>query len=136
MSRRLDRLCPSLRVRVNKVIAQCAESRCWLLVLDTDRTMAEQKTNIENGVSWTLRSFHLPSTNVGCPICGGGLSHAIDMAPLLTLVDDVVKAINWDKTAEDWEVYSSEVKAAGLEWGGDWTHEDYSHAQLPRSTWT
>lgn len=91
-------------------------------VMETTRSAAQQRINIKRGVSWTMKSKHLPGKD--------GLSLAVDIVP----VDASGKEI-WA-----WPVYyrlAPEIKAAAralgvaIKWGGDWKkHRDGPHWEL------
>lgn len=136
MSRSLDHLCPRFRLQAFELLARCAEERVWCLVIDTLRTPVEQAEYLRTGASKTLASLHLPQTH--CGLCGhvGGLSHAMDAAPIKDMeATNVVKAIQWDTTHRSWAVYGRIAKKLGLTWGGDWrTFKDFSHVQLSKLT--
>ena len=106
---------------VNKL---CETSSIPFTVLECARTVAQQKKNIKNGVSWTMRSRHIPSSNKCKCAC------AVDIAPT------VDGKVSWA-----WPLYhklAPEVRKAAkavgvpVEWGGDWTkNKDGPHWQLP-----
>jgi peptidoglycan L-alanyl-D-glutamate endopeptidase CwlK len=90
------------------------------------RTEAQQAINIERGVSWTMKSRHIPSSNE----CN--LACAVD---LFVLIEGTV---SWA-----WPLYhdlAALMKAAAdfenvpIEWGGDWKgkRKDGPHFQLPK----
>lgn len=87
------------------------------------RTLEEQKKLVAAGASKTMRSRHLPGKT-------NGLSHAIDLAPLLN------GQLRWDwplfhKIAPAMKQAAKEEKVT-IEWGGDWrTFKDGPHFQLP-----
>lgn len=92
-------------------------------VLETSRSIEQQRINIKKKVSWTMRSRHLLSAD--------GLCRAADLVPL-------DKDQMWA-----WPVYyalAPQIKAAAklvgvpVEWGGDWQKtKDGPHWQLPWS---
>lgn len=91
-------------------------------IMEVGRSLVQQKANIAKGVSWTMRSRHLVSSD--------GLARAVDIVPL------VDGKITWS-----WPVYyklAPQMKAAAksvkipVEWGGDWkSNKDGPHWQLP-----
>jgi len=93
-----------------------------LTIVEGIRDLATQRRYVEQGVSWTMNSRHLPQAD--------GYSHAVDVAPIFYGV------IPWD----DWEAFKrmSEAvfKAADhlgyqIVWGGNWpTKKDGPHFQL------
>jgi peptidoglycan L-alanyl-D-glutamate endopeptidase CwlK len=98
-------------------------TECPFQVGETTRTMAQQEKNVARGVSQTLRSRHLPSTD--------GLSRAVD---LLAMPDG--KKVTWSwppyfKVAAAMKKAAKELKVP-IEWGGDWkSFKDGPHFQLP-----
>lgn len=135
MSRDLNHLCPRFRPLAFELIARCAERRVWLIVLDTLRTPAEQAQYLAAGTSKTLNSLHLPQT--WCSVCGhaGGLSHAMDAAPIADLNEtNVVKAIQWDVKHPSWKIYGEIAVGLRLVWGGNWGW-DMSHTQMPKTAY-
>lgn len=116
---RLKKLHPDLA----RVVRRCAESGATFRIGETTRSLAQQKKNIANGVSWTLRSRHLASPK-------DGLARAVD---LLCLVDGKV-TWSWPpyhKLAAAMKQAAKEEKVP-LEWGGDWKKtKDGPHFQLP-----
>jgi len=133
MSRSLKHLCPRFRPLAFELIARCIENRVWLIIIDTLRTPAEQAEYLRVGASRTSNSLHLPQTS--CSTCGhvGGLSHAMDAAPILDLNEvNIVKAIQWNVKHPAWKFYGGVAKELGLVWGGDWGW-DFSHVQMPKT---
>ena len=89
-------------------------------VVDGLRTIEEQKKNIEDGVSWTMDSYHLPDENEE--------SNAVDLYPWVN-----------SKTDHDPKHYkyiaramfkASQILGVTIEWGGLWRNrEDLPHWQ-------
>lgn len=130
MSRQLEHLVYPMRQAACELIARCAERKVWLIILDTLRTPEEQQEYLRTGRSKTLNSKHLPQKP-------NGLSHAMDAAPVLHLIprdaDEMalVKAINWNTQAPEWQVYGEIATSLDLVWGGSWEWKDYSHVEIP-----
>lgn len=106
-----------------KVIRRCAAiTTIPFKVMETARSVEQQRKNIAKGVSWTMRSRHIVSAN--------GLCHAADLVPL------VDGKISWS-----WPVYhkfAPIMKRAANDvgvrvgWGGDWKKtKDGPHWELP-----
>lgn len=106
-----------------KVIRQAAKiSKINFRLIQGRRSLAQQKENLKNGVSQTLRSRHLPSRD--------GLCRAIDLCPVIL-----------GKVSYAWPLYyplAATIKQAArdvavpVEWGGDWKKfRDGPHWQLP-----
>lgn len=91
-------------------------------ILQSDRTLAEQKANVAKGVSQTMKSRHLISPD--------GFVRAVDIAPL----DGTKASFAWPlyfKLAPIMKQAAKDVKVP-VEWGGDWkTFKDGPHWQLP-----
>jgi len=90
-------------------------------VIETVRTIEQQKINVAKGVSKTMKSRHIPSTNKS------GLCEAFDIAPY---------PIDWKNIARFKQLAEHIKKTAkklgiNIEHGGDWkTLKDYPHYQL------
>lgn len=112
--RKLNQIHPDLRAVVEEYLAT---GTVPVVILEAKRSLAQQKKNIEAGVSWTLKSRHLDG-------------HAIDIAPKVN-----------GKATFAWPPYyplAKQMKAAAkrvgvpVEWGGDWVKtKDGPHWQLP-----
>lgn len=107
-----------------KVVLEAAKATTVpFMVMEVERDPVQQAINIKKGVSWTMRSRHLPSKD--------GLARAADLVP----IDEKGKPL-WA-----WPVYyklAPIIKAAAkrvkipIEWGGDWKkNKDGPHWQLP-----
>lgn len=99
-------------------------------VMETTRTLTQQKQNIKKGVSKTLRSRHLPSKD--------GLARAVDLAVIID-----------NKPSWSWPPYhklakhvfaAAKAEKVVIEWGGNWKDHytvqtarfaDGPHFQLP-----
>lgn len=106
-----------------KIIRRCAEiTSIPFVVLQSDRTEAEQRENIRKGVSWTMKSRHLISKD--------GMVRAVDIAPLV----NGQASFSWSpyfKLAPLMKQAAKDVKIP-VEWGGDWKkNKDGPHWQLP-----
>lgn len=95
-------------------------------IIETVRTIEQQKLNVAKGVSKTLKSRHIPDTNKS------GLCEAIDIAPCNPIID-------W-KDIERFKLLSKHIKQIAnalkipITWGGDWkTFKDYPHYELKSS---
>lgn len=116
---RLNKAHPDLA----KVVRLCAKTTpVPFRVGETTRSVEQQRENIRKGVSWTMRSRHLPGKD--------GLARAVDLI-----------AMPGGKVSWAWGPYrdlAKAMKAAAkqlgvpLEWGGDWKRTpDGPHFQLP-----
>jgi len=77
-----------------------------ILLVDTGRTPSEQEVKLEQGVSWTQHSRHLPQP----PEL---LSEAFDVVPKAYLA---VKG--WSPGGDLWSELGEIGEGLGLEWGG------------------
>lgn len=113
----------SLHPDLVKVVRKLASmTTVPFMIVETTRSVAQQKENIVNHVSWTMRSRHLASKD--------GKARAVDIMPI-TPKGKVIGA---------WPVYyklAPQMKAAAklmkvnVEWGGDWKrNKDGPHWQL------
>ena len=119
-SRDLNDLLPAVRVRVEKMIAECKAVGIDLLVTSTYRDNASQDALYAQGrttpgkVVTNARagqSFH----NYRC---------AVDVVPLRN-----GKPV-WDTKDQAWQTIGRIGKAAGLEWAGDWKRfKEFPHFQ-------
>lgn len=108
------------RIRELMIQAMCT-SPVDFTIIETVRTIEQQKINVAKGVSKTMRSRHIPSCNKS------GLCEAIDIAPY---------PINWKDTKRFKEL-ATHIKSTALKigvqinWGGDWkTLVDMPHYEL------
>ena len=90
-------------------------------VLETVRTIEQQKIYVAKGTSKTMKSRHIPSTNKS------GLCEAFDIAPY---------PIDW-KNIKRFIILSQHIKRIAqnlhinIAYGGDWkTFKDYPHYEL------
>lgn len=92
------------------------------VILQSDRTLAQQKENVRRGVSQTMKSRHLISTD--------GYVRAVDIAPL----DGKKASFAWPLYYRLAPIIKEAAKDVSIpvEWGGDWTtFKDGPHWQLP-----
>lgn len=135
MSRRLADLCPTIRPQVNALLLNSVEQRLFVLIVDTLRTTQEQDAYLAQGTSWVSRSKHLSQRH--CPVCGDwynstgakGLSHAIDLCPLLEYHERGSNKLNWSADNPTWEEIGKLAELYGLGWGGRWRQKDLGHIE-------
>ncbi len=90
-------------------------------VLETTRTLEQQKVNVLKGTSKTMKSRHIPSVNKS------GLCEAFDIAPYPIDWKNIKRFIQLSehikKTAKELNI--------NIQYGGDWkTFKDYPHYEL------
>lgn len=110
-----------------KVVRAAAQTPQPFVVTYGLRTLLAEEQAVATGHSQTLHSRHLADKN--------GLSAAVDITPLIEGEASFCKG----HEAEVYGQVAEQMKAAAavlgivIEWGGDWTREDWGHFQLP---WT
>jgi len=101
------------------MIEAIATSPIDFTIIETVRTVEQQKINVAKGVSKTMKSRHIPSSNKS------GLCEAVDIAPY---------PINW-KDTKRFKQLAEHIKATAnkmgikITWGGEWGW-DYPHYEL------
>lgn len=101
-----------------RLIQGCEAIGVDVRVIDTGRTVPEQKVKLATGVSWTQRSKHLPQPPEQ-------KSEAIDIAPTKILDEG---REDWDPHNDLWLQIGHVGESLGLIWGGRWKHHpDPSH---------
>ena len=115
IDKRLSSLDPSFRAKVLEMIAQLAEKRIYVIIIETRRMASRQELLVQMGRSKTLKSKHLDGK-------------AVDIAPVLGYTYPKVTSVVWDTKHSVWKEISRIGKSLGLKWGGDWrTFKDYVH---------
>lgn len=118
---------PKLRAVVLRVLSVMADLGYPMLVTDGVRTTEEQQALyaqgrtkpgpvVTNADGVTHRSNH--------QLHADGCGHAVDCCFLLN------GKPSWDPHLP-WRLYGEAAKALGCRWGGDWTHPDRPHIELP-----
>ncbi len=105
------------------LIAECDKAGVPVRVITTLRLEAEQAQAVRNGVSWTMKSMHLPQPPEG-------KSKAIDICPLVLL-----ETKNWSPKHPLWWTIGEIGQKLGLRWGGDWAGVGPSAIGAIRSKW-
>jgi hypothetical protein len=80
------------------------------MIVDTLRTVEEQEENIRKGVSWTMRSKHLPQPPENRAL-------AYDLCPYLVWSAVGPDKLNWDQNNPDWMTIGKIGMLLGLKWG-------------------
>ena len=115
---------------VTGALELCGDQDIDFTVFDGIRTLEDQKEHVKNGVSWTLKSMHLPQKT--------GYGHAVDLYPYINgkVRPEAMKALqvigkNMKKVAKHHGIPI--IWGALKEYGGDWTkHNDGYHFELNR----
>lgn len=116
---RLRRAHPDLA----KIVRRAAEiTSIPFTILQSDRTIEQQRANVAKGVSQTMKSRHLISPD--------GMVRAVDIAPL----DGKSASFAWPLYHKLAPIMKQAAKDVNIpvEWGGDWkSFKDGPHWQLP-----
>lgn len=138
MSRVLDDLSSQMRPKAFELIARAAEAGIAVLIVDTLRTEAEQKRFVAAGVSWTLKSLHLPRWMRG--IDSNDLddevkSDAIDVCPYDQYQLHGPDKLKWDEKDPAWQTLGAIGQQIGLKWGviRNGKRIDLGHFELPKA---
>lgn len=123
MSRALADLSPRMRPMAVLLLAKTVEAGIPVLIVDTLRTLAEHKTNLARGKSWTKHSKHLDGD-------------AIDICPYEVWQAHGADKLNWDPADPVWLRLGLLGEACGLAWGGRWTRvpPDLGHFEYKPDT--
>ena len=123
--RDIDHLTYSIRQAWLEHQARCAERRVWLILLETLRSPERLEWLIQNGRSWSRKSFHLATKE-------DRKAAAYDAAQNTRIDGGTLKVINWNPKHVHWQIYVEEALKLGLEVGANWSQQDWSHTQLQR----
>lgn len=124
----LNELASYFRPLAEQLLIECGRSGVPVRIVDTGRSLTEQRQKIAQKVSWTNNSKHLPQPPEG-------LSEAIDIVPLAVLSEHKP---DWDPTNPAWQIVGHIGRRLGLRWGGDWretpdpSHFEYVHVAAPQ----
>lgn len=111
-----------------KIVRHAAEiTTIPFVIMETKRSVEQQRKNIAKGVSQTMRSRHLPSKD--------GLARAADIVPVIDNGNGRFTVIwAWPTYYKLAPIIKQAANDAGIpvEWGGDWkSFKDGPHWQLP-----
>ncbi|MDF2010186.1 peptidoglycan-binding protein [Priestia megaterium] len=94
----------------------CTQIGLDVLIYETIRTEAQQRQNIKNGVSQTMRSYHL-------------VGQALDFVPVDAKGNTLWNGYGATKVKQA----IAKAKTLGFSWGGDWkSFKDLPHLQYDR----
>lgn len=114
------KLHPKLKLLMNEAIKT---SPIDFSIIETVRTIEQQRINVAKGVSKTMKSRHIPSTNKS------GLCEAVDVAPYPINWKDISRFI---KLSNHIKLIAKQLNIP-IEYGGDWkTLKDYPHYELKK----
>lgn len=102
----INELAPNSKAAALKWYDYCIKNDVEILVYEGRRTEAEQRANVNKGVSQTMKSYHI-------------VGQALDFVPI-----DSKGIAQWSAAAYKKEPYKSAIayaKSIGFEWGGDWS---------------
>lgn len=104
----IDELAVHTQEKAREWYQYCLDNNIDILITDALRTMEEQKENLKNGNSKTLRSYHL-------------VGQALDFVPV------VDGEINW-KAYDNPDIQKAILKGRelGFTWGADWDNDGSS----------
>jgi len=112
------KLHPKLKQLLNEAIKT---SPIDFTVIETIRTIEQQRINVAKGVSKTMKSRHIPSTNKS------GLCEAVDIAPYPINWKDIKKFIQLSEHIKN----VAKQLNINITYGGDWkSFKDYPHYEL------
>lgn len=109
-----------MRPLADKFLAKLMEARIPVMIVDTLRTVEEQKANVAKGVSWTMNSKHLTGD-------------AIDVAPYDIYDLHGPDKAEWDDEDPIWQKIGPIGQSCGLTWGvvkANGKRIDLGHFQL------
>lgn len=119
-----------------RFLAELAEARIFVVVLNTSRTLEDQADLYARGASKTRsKSKHLPRKVriEGYPLHhpDADKSDAIDLAPVKEYKNGKVLSIDWSGKDPAWDSMGSIGESMGLVWGGSWRDSwDKSHFEM------
>lgn len=109
----IAKLAPRTRAAAEKLLSYAMKKEMNVLIYETTRTVEKQRDNIRNGVSQTMKSYHI-------------VGQALDFV----FIDENGKE-RWNGYyAKDVQDFVQYAKGLGFTWGGDWSSfRDCPHLQ-------
>lgn len=98
-------LCPCVRAKLERVLLECRHAGIPVTLISTLRSIEQQRRNVAAGVSWTMRSKHLPQPP-------NGKSLAFDLAPR-----EYLDKKGWNPTGPVWDDIDVMCDTVGLKTG-------------------
>lgn len=113
---------PKVHPKIKQLLLEAIKtSPIDFTVIETVRTIEQQKIYVAKGTSKTMKSRHIPSTNKS------GLCEAVDIAPYPINWKDINRFI---KLSQHIKLTAKQL-GISIEYGGDWkTFKDYPHYEL------
>ncbi|WP_415859186.1 M15 family metallopeptidase [Bacillus sp. V26] len=112
----INKLADNTKVAAKKLLAYAEKNKIGVLIYETIRTEAQQRQNVNKGVSQTMKSYHL-------------VGQALDFVPTGGYSKSDTKWNGYG--AADIKKFIAYAKSIGFEWGGDWKgFVDQPHLQF------
>ena len=109
----INKLADNTKAKAKALHSYCEQNGLQILIYSTIRTIEEQKQNVANGASQTMKSYHL-------------VGQALDFVMVNSKGEALWNAYN----SADCKKVVAKAKALGFTWGGDWTSfKDSPHLQ-------
>lgn len=101
----INKLADNTKAAAKKLLAYAEKNKIGVLIYETIRTEAQQRQNVNKGVSQTMKSYHL-------------VGQALDFVPTGGYSKSDTKWNGYG--AADIKKFIAYAKSIGFEWGGDW----------------
>ncbi|WBY39975.1 M15 family metallopeptidase [Bacillus subtilis] len=112
----INKLADNTKAAAKKLLAYAEKNKIGVLIYETIRTEAQQRQNVNKGVSQTMKSYHL-------------VGQALDFVPTGGYSKSDTKWNGYG--AADIKKFIAYAKSIGFEWGGDWKgFVDQPHLQF------
>ncbi|MFE6232553.1 M15 family metallopeptidase [Bacillus subtilis] len=112
----INKLADNTKAAAKKLLAYAEKNKIGVLIYETIRTEAQQRLNVNKGVSQTMKSYHL-------------VGQALDFVPTGGYSKSDTKWNGYG--AADIKKFIAYAKSIGFEWGGDWKgFVDQPHLQF------
>lgn len=112
----INKLADNTKAAAKKLLAYAEKNKIGVLIYETIRTEAQQRQNVNKGVSQTMKSYHL-------------VGQALDFVPTGGYSKSDTKWNGYG--AADIKKFIAYAKSIGFEWGRDWKgFVDQPHLQF------